>query len=89
MMRGLWFAAGAVSGAYLLTKARRTAEVLTPEGLGDRLSALSTGASLFAEEVRIGKAHKGTELRAATTLEASRPRALPPAVPTSMARSST
>ena len=52
MRRGFWFLAGATSGVYVLTRARRAAEVLTPEGLGDRLSAASVGLRLFQQEVR-------------------------------------
>jgi hypothetical protein len=63
-MRSLWFVAGAGVGVYAMVKARRAAEALTPEGLQDRLSALSVGAHLFADEVRTGMTEKETELRA-------------------------
>jgi hypothetical protein len=63
MSRLLWFVAGAGAGVYGLTKARRAAEVLTPEGLADRLAGLSVGLHLFGEEVRAGMAEKETELR--------------------------
>jgi hypothetical protein len=62
-MRGFWFVAGAGVGVYAVVKARRAAEALTPEGLQDRLAALSVGAHLFAEEVRGGMSEKETELR--------------------------
>jgi hypothetical protein len=62
-MRTIWFVAGAGLGAYAVVKARRAAEALTPEGLQDRLAALSVGAHLFAEEVRAGTQEKETELR--------------------------
>jgi len=61
--RALWFVAGAGAGAYAITKARRAAEVLTPEGLADRLAGLSVGARLFGEEVRAGAAEKENDLR--------------------------
>jgi Family of unknown function (DUF6167) len=63
MSRALWFAAGAGAGVYAMTRARRVAEALTPEGLGDRLAALSVGARLFREEVRAGMAEKENDLR--------------------------
>jgi hypothetical protein len=63
MSRILWFAAGAGAGVYGLTKARRAAEALTPEGLADRLAGLSVGLHLFREEVRAGMDEKETELR--------------------------
>ena len=64
MSRLLWFVAGAGAGVYGLTKARRAAEVLTPEGLADRLAGLSVGLHLFREEVRAGMDDKENDLRA-------------------------
>jgi len=52
MNRTVWFVAGATTGVYALTKARRAAEAFTPEGLRDRMAGLSLGAHLFREEVR-------------------------------------
>jgi hypothetical protein len=63
MNRSFWFVAGAGAGVYVMVKARRAAETFTPEGLRDRLSGLSVGAQLFAEEVRSGMTEKETELR--------------------------
>jgi hypothetical protein len=63
MNRGVWFVAGAGAGIYAMLKARRTAEVFTPEGLRDRVAGLELGAHLFAEEVRAGMTEKETELR--------------------------
>jgi len=61
--RGFWFAAGAATGVYALTKARRTAEAFTPEGLRDRLAGVSLGARLFREEVRTEVEERENELR--------------------------
>jgi hypothetical protein len=63
MNRTFWFVAGAGAGVYAMVKARRAAETFTPEGLRDRLSGLTVGAQLFAEEVRSGMTEKETELR--------------------------
>ena len=63
MSRALWFVAGAGAGAYGLVKARRAAEVFTPEGLADRLAGLSVGLHLFREEVRAGMDEKENDLR--------------------------
>ena len=63
MNRGFWFVAGGGVGIYVMIKARRAAEVFTPEGLRDRMAGLSVGAHLFAEEVRAGMTEKETELR--------------------------
>jgi uncharacterized protein DUF6167 len=63
MSRALWFVAGAGAGVYAMTKARRAAEALTPEGLADRLAGLSVGARIFGEEVRAGMAEKENDLR--------------------------
>ncbi len=62
-MRTWWFAAGVASGVYALTRARRAAEALTPEGLEDRLAGLGVGMHLFGQEVRAAMAEKETELR--------------------------
>jgi Family of unknown function (DUF6167) len=63
MSRALWFVAGAATSAYALTKARRAAEALTPDGLRDRLAGLSLGAHLFGEELRTEMSARETELR--------------------------
>lgn len=63
MSRVMWFAAGAGAGVYALVRARRAAEALTPEGLGDRLAALSLGLRMFRSEVQVGMAEKENELR--------------------------
>ena len=75
MRRGFWFIAGAGAGVYVMVKARRAAEVFTPEGLRDRVSGLSVGAQLFAEEVRSGMTERETELRERFAL-LDQPRAL-------------
>jgi hypothetical protein len=77
-MRTVWFVAGAGAGIYLTVRARRAAEALTPEGLGDRFAALGLGASLFREEVRSGMAEKETELRERLGLAPAPPPALEP-----------
>jgi hypothetical protein len=63
MNRSFWFVAGASAGVYVMVKARRAAETFTPDGMRDRLSGLSVGAHLFADEVRAGMTEKETELR--------------------------
>lgn len=63
MSRALWFVAGAATSAYAITKARRAAEALTPEGLRDRAAGLSLGARLVGDEVRREMAEKETDLR--------------------------
>jgi Family of unknown function (DUF6167) len=61
--RLLWFVAGAGLGVYALTRARRAAEVLTADGLADRMAGWSVGLSLFRDEVRAGAAAKENDLR--------------------------
>lgn len=61
--RAAVFVAGVGVGVYGMVKARRAAEALTPEGMRDRLSALSLGAHLFREEVQAGRTEKEAELR--------------------------
>ena len=63
MRRGLWFMAGAGAGVYAMTKARRAAEALTPEGIRDRMAGLSLGAQLLGEDVRAEMAERESQLR--------------------------
>ena len=64
MRRGLWFAAGAGVGVYAMVRGRRAAEVLTADGLQDRLGAVALGARMFRDEVAQGRADAETEVRA-------------------------
>jgi len=59
----IWFVAGAGVGAWGMLRARRAAEVFTPEGLSDRMAGARLGAALFAEEVRQGATAKEIDLR--------------------------
>jgi hypothetical protein len=77
-MRSLWFVAGAGAGVYVVVRARRAAEVLTPEGLHDRLAGLSLGWHLFSDEVRAGMTEKETELRERLLFGLDGTAALPP-----------
>ena len=63
MSRGIWFVAGAGAGIYAVIRGRRAAEVLTVDGLRDRVHGLEVGARLFRDEVAQGRAEKETELR--------------------------
>ncbi|HEX6517950.1 MAG TPA: DUF6167 family protein [Nocardioidaceae bacterium] len=63
MNRGFWFLAGAGAGIYTMTKARRAAEAFTPEGLRDRLAALSLGAHLLGTDLRAEMTARESELR--------------------------
>ena len=63
MSRALWFVAGAGVGVYAMTRARRVAEALSPDGLADRLAGLSLGLHLLRDEVLAGAAEKEIDLR--------------------------
>ncbi len=63
MKRGFWFLAGAGAGIYAVVRGRRAAEILTAEGLRDRLGALDVGARIFHDEFAEAQAAKETELR--------------------------
>ena len=63
MKRGLWFVAGAGTAVYVMVRGRRAAEVLTVDGLKDRLGALEVGARMFRDEVAQGQADKESQLR--------------------------
>ncbi len=68
MRRSLWFMAGASAGVYAAARARRAAEILTVDGLRDRVGAVIVGARLFRDEVAQGKAEAETDLRERITL---------------------
>ncbi|WP_139978696.1 DUF6167 family protein [Nocardioides litoris] len=63
MSRSLWFAAGAGAGLWAAVRARRAAELLTVEGLQDRVGAAVVGLRMFRDEVAQGKADAETDLR--------------------------
>lgn len=75
MGRPLWFVAGAGVGVYAAARARRAAEVLTADGLRDRVRGWQVGARLFAEEVQQGRAERETQLREQLGLRPTEPRA--------------
>ncbi|MBZ5733824.1 DUF6167 family protein [Nocardioides sp. TRM66260-LWL] len=63
MSRAVWFAAGAGAAVYTMVRARRAAELLTPEGLEDRVHALIVGARVLREEIAQGRADAEPVLR--------------------------
>ena len=63
MRRGLWFVTGAAVGIYGVIRGKRAAEMLTVDGMTDRLKGAGVGWQMFREEVATGKAEKETELR--------------------------
>lgn len=63
MSRSLWFAAGAGVTVYAMVRVRRAAEILTADGLQDRLSALGVAARMVRDEVAQGRAEAEPELR--------------------------
>ncbi len=77
MSRGLWFVAGAASGVYAVAKARRTALMFTPDGIGARLAALQAGARVFTGSLATQMADREAVLLAQLDQEPSSPRRLP------------
>ena len=63
MKGGLWFVAGAGVGIYAVVRGRRAAEILTVDGMTDRLKGAQVGLQMFREEVAQGRSEKETELR--------------------------
>jgi hypothetical protein len=63
MNRGLWFVAGAGAGIYGMIRARRAAEVLTVDGMRDRVGAAVVGARMFRDEVAQGRCDAESGLR--------------------------
>lgn len=76
MSRGLWFVAGAASGIYAVAKARRTAQLFTPDGVGARVAALHAGARVFAGSLATEMAQREAVLLAQLDQEAPQPRRL-------------
>ena len=68
MNRSFWFMAGASAGVYAAARARRAAEILTVDGLRDRVGAVVVGARMLRDEVALGKAEAETDLRERITL---------------------
>jgi hypothetical protein len=63
MKAGLCFVAGAGVGIYAVIRGKRAAEILTVDGMTDRLKGAQVGLQMFREEVATGKVEKETELR--------------------------
>ncbi|WP_167736772.1 DUF6167 family protein [Nocardioides sp. 1609] len=63
MGRSIWFAAGVGAGAYAVVRVRRAAEILTVDGLRDRVGAAVVGVRMFRDEVAQGRADAETGLR--------------------------
>ena len=89
MSRALWFAAGAGAGLYAAVRARRAAEVLTVDGLQDRVGAAVVGLRMFRDEVAQGKADAESDLRdrMGLALHEHHELAAPPPLPTTPPRS--
>lgn len=81
MSRSLWFAAGASAGVYAAVRARRAAEVLTIDGLRDRVGAAVVGVRMLRDEAAQGKAEAESELRERIGLGLDRRRELMAAPP--------
>ena len=62
MNRGLWFVAGAGVGIYAVIRGRRAAEVLTVDGMTDRLKGAQVGLQMFRDEVAQGRAEMETDV---------------------------
>ena len=63
MRRTAWFVVGAAAGAVVVSRAKRASQVLTYDGLTDRLAGVFAGARVFGEEVANAASEKETELR--------------------------
>jgi hypothetical protein len=61
--RVTWFAVGALSGVYAVTKVKRTARNFTPDGVAARVASWRVGYSAFSSEVAAGMAERESQLR--------------------------
>jgi hypothetical protein len=67
--RLIWFVVGILAGIYLVTRLKRKARVLTPDGVQDSVDKLASAVRHFGDEVRAGMEQRESELREALGLD--------------------
>ena len=74
MKRILWFVIGTVVGVYAVTRLKKRAQVLAPEGLQESAAKLAAAVRHFGDQVREGMAERETELRDALGIDTTNDR---------------
>ncbi len=69
MRRLIWFVIGTLAGVYLVTRLRKKARVLTPEGVQGSVDKLASAVRHFGDEVRAGMEQREAELREALGID--------------------
>ena len=69
MRRLIWFAIGTLAGIWLVTRLKKKAQVLTPQGVQNSVDKLAGAVRHFGDEVRAGMDQREAELREALGLD--------------------
>jgi hypothetical protein len=67
--RILWLIIGILVGVYAVTRLKKRAQALAPEGLQQSAEKVASAIRHFGDEVRAGMAERETELRDALGIE--------------------
>jgi hypothetical protein len=68
--RIIWLVVGIVVGVYAVTRLKKRAQLLAPEGMQESAAKLAAAVRHFGDQVREGMAERETELRDALGIEA-------------------
>jgi hypothetical protein len=69
--RIIWLIIGIAVGVYAVTRLKKRAKVLAPEGMQESAAKLAAAVRHFGDQVREGMAERETELRDALGIEAN------------------
>jgi F0F1-type ATP synthase membrane subunit a len=69
MKRILWLIVGILVGVYAVTRLKKRAQQLAPEGLQQSAEKVASAIRHFGDEVRAGMAERETELRDALGID--------------------
>jgi hypothetical protein len=67
--RIFWLIVGIAVGVYAVTRLKKRAKVLAPEGMQESAAKLAAAVRHFGDQVREGMAERETELRDALGIE--------------------
>jgi chromosome condensin MukBEF MukE localization factor len=67
--RLIWFVIGTLAGIWLVTRLKKKAQVLTPQGVQNSVDKLASAVRHFGDEVRAGMDQREAELRDALGLD--------------------
>jgi hypothetical protein len=67
--RIFWLIVGIAVGVYAVTRLKKRAQILAPEGMQESAAKLAAAVRHFGDQVREGMAERETELRDALGIE--------------------